>query len=135
MKIDVMYLHPDNKLVVDEYRDILIQGLAEDTLQASEHARLNRLRTLSIRNNIPVVLFDTLDDLLLKDKKVMEIEEHEYLKEARAILENLFFKDMALKRHIIKEDIVRLIKAKHVAYAQNDRGFEQILLDIGKGMR
>jgi len=132
MKIDVMYLHPDNKLVVDEYRDILIQGLAEDTLQASEHARLNRLRTLSIRNNIPVVLFDTLDDLLLKDKKVMEIEEHEYLKEARAILENLFFKDMALKRHIIKEDIVRLIKAKHVAYAQNDRGFEQILLDIGK---
>ncbi len=132
MKINVMYLHPDNKLVVDEYRDILIQGLADDTLQESEHARLNRLRTLSIRNNIPVVLFDTLDDLLLKGKKVMEIEEHEYLREARAILENLFFKGMALKRHIIKEDIVRLIKAKHVAYAQNDRGFEQILLDIGK---
>jgi len=132
MKIDVMYLHPDNKLVVDEYHDILIQGLADDTLQASEQARLNRLRTLSIRNNIPVVLFDTLDDLLLKDKKVMEVEEQEYLKEARAILENLFFKDMALKRHIIKEDIVRLIKAKHVSYAQNDRGFEQILLDIGK---
>ncbi len=132
MKIDVMYLHPDNRMVVDEYRDILIQGLADDTLQASEQARLNRLRTLSIRNNIPVVLFDTLDDLLLRDKKVLETEEHEYLKEARAILENLFFKGVALKRHIIKEDIVRLIKAKHMAYAQNDRGFEQILLDIGR---
>jgi len=132
MKIDIMYRHPENKMVVDEYRDILIRGLADDTLHASEHARLNRLRTLSIRNNIPVVLFDTLDDLLLKDKKVMEIEEHEYLKEARAILENLFFRDQALKQHIIKEDIVRLIKAKHIAYAQNDRGFEQVLLDIGK---
>ena len=132
LKIDVMYRHPENNLVVDEYRDILVQGLEKDTLQTSEHARLNRLRTLSIRNNIPVVLFDTLDDLLLKDKKVLEVEEHEYLKEARAILENLFFKDQTLKQHIIKEDIVRLIKAKHVAYAQNDRGFEQVLLDIGK---
>jgi uncharacterized protein (TIGR04442 family) len=132
MKIDIMYRHPENRLVVDEYRDILIRGLAADTLQASEHARLNRLRTLSIRNNIPVVLFDTLDDLLLKGRKVMEVEEHEYLKEARAILENLFFKDQSLKQHIIKEDIVRLIKAKHIAYAQNDRGFEQVLLDIGR---
>ncbi len=132
MKIDVMYRHPENQLVVDEYRDILVEGLTDDTLHASEHARLNRLRTLSIRNNIPVVLFDRLDDLLLKDKKVLEVEEHDYLKEARAILENLFFKDQSLKQHIIKDDIVRLIKAKHVAYAQNDRGFEQVLLDIGK---
>ncbi|MBI5848175.1 MAG: TIGR04442 family protein [Nitrospirae bacterium] len=132
MKIDVMYRHPDNKLVVDEYRDILIRGITDDMLDASGHARLNRLRTLSIRNNIPVVLFDTLDDLLLKDKKVLEVEEQEYLKESRAILENLFFKDPSLKQHIIKEDIVRLIRAKHIAYSQNDRGFEQVLLDIGK---
>jgi uncharacterized protein (TIGR04442 family) len=132
MKIDVMYRHPDNKLVVDEYHDILIKGMADDTLDASGNARLNRLRTLSIRNNIPVVLFDTLDALLLKDKKVLEVEEQEYLKELRAILENLFFKDPSLKQHIIKEDIVRLIRAKHIAYSQNDRGFEQVLLDIGK---
>lgn len=132
MKIDVMYKHPENRLVVDEYRDILIQGIPSDTLRASEYARLNRLRTLSIRNNIPIVLFDTLDELLLKDKKIQETEEQEYLKDARAILENLFFKDPSLKQHIIKEDIVRLIKAKHLAYSQNDRGFEQVLLDVGR---
>ena len=62
----------------------------------------------------------------------MGSEEQEYLKESRAILENLFFKDPSLKQHIIKEDIVRLIRAKHIAYSQNDRGFEQMLLDIGK---
>ena len=132
MKIDVMYRHPDNKLVVDEYRDILIKGLADKVLDSSEHARLSRLRTLSIRNNIPIILFDTLDELLMKDLKIQEIEEHEYLKEARGILENLFFKDPTLKQHIIKDDIIRLIKAKHIAYSQNDRGFEQVLLDIGK---
>lgn len=132
MKIDVMYNHPENKIVVDEYRDVLIKSMARDTLHASEYARLNRLRTLSIRNNIPVVLFDTLDELLLKGKKIQETEERDYLKDARAILENLFFKDPSLKQHIIKEDIVRLIRAKHTAYSQNDRGFEQVLLDIGR---
>jgi len=109
MKIDVMYRHAENKLVVDEYRDVLIQSITKDTLHASEHARLNRLRTLSIRNNIPVVLFDKLDELLLKGKEFQEVEEAEYLKESRAILENLFFKDPSFKQHIIHEDIVRLI--------------------------
>ena len=132
MKIDVMYRHTENRVVVDEYRDILVKAIGKDTLHPSEHAKLNRLRTLSIRNNIPVVLFDTLDDLLLKDKKEQETEEMDYLKDARAILENLFFKESSLKQHIIKEDIVRLIKAKHLAYFHNDRGFEQVLLDIGK---
>jgi uncharacterized protein (TIGR04442 family) len=132
MKIDVMYQHADNKLVVDEYRDVLIHGATREMLQASGHARLNRLRTLSIRNNIPVVLFDKLDELLLKDKELQELGEAEYLKETRAILENLFFRDPSLKQHIINEDIIRLIRSKHTAYAQNDRGFEQILLDIGR---
>ena len=132
MKIDVMYRHAENKLVVDEYRDVLIHGVTKEILQASGRARLNRLRTLSIRNNIPVVLFDKLDELLLKDKELQELEEAEYLKESRAILENLFFRDPSFKQHIINDDIVRLIRSKHMAYSQNDRGFEQVLLDIGK---
>jgi uncharacterized protein (TIGR04442 family) len=129
MKIDVMYRHPDNKRVVDEYRDILLGGIKKDTLQHSEFARLRRLRTLGIRNNIPAVLFETLDDMLLKGRKIQEIEEPEYLRDTRAILQSLFFKDPSLKRHIINEDIVRLIKAKQSADSKGDKGFEQILLD------
>lgn len=132
MKIDIMYRHAENKLVVDEYRDVLVQNITKEILHASDLARLNRLRTLSIRNNIPVILFDKLDELLLKGKKFQEVAEADYLKESRAILENLFFKDPSFKQHIIHEDIVRLIRSKHMAYSQNDRGFEQVLLDIGK---
>ena len=132
MKMDIMYKHPDNRVVVDEYRDVLIKGLTRDTLRTAEYAKLSRLRTLGIRNNIPVVLFDTLDELLLKGRKIQETEEKDYLKDARAILENLFFRDPALKQYIIKEDIVRLIKAKHAACSQNDKGFDQLLLDMGK---
>jgi uncharacterized protein (TIGR04442 family) len=129
MKIDIMYRHPDNKRVVDEYRDILLGGISKDALQHSEYAKLNRLRTLGIRNNIPEVLFETLDDLLLKDKKIQEVEEPDYLRESRSILQSLFFKDQSLKRHIIDEDIIRLIKAKSRAESLGDKGFEQILLD------
>lgn len=132
MKIDSMYRHHENRSIVDEYRDILLDIAYKETIQNSEIAKLHRLRTLSIRNNIPGILFDTLDEFLLKDKDVQAIEEPEYLKESRAILENLFFKSASLKRHIIKEDIAKLIWAKHVSHSQSDMGFERVLLDIGK---
>jgi uncharacterized protein (TIGR04442 family) len=129
MKIDIMYRHPENKRIVDEYRDILLNNISKDTIQHSEFSRLRRLQTLGIRNKIPSVLFDTLDDMLLKGRNVQEIEEPEYLKDTRAILQSLFFKDPSLKRHIINEDILRLIKAKQLADSKSDKGFEQILLD------
>lgn len=132
MKIDIMYRHPDNKRVVDEYRDLLLSGISKDTFQNSEFARLRRLRTLGIRNDIPSVLFDTLDELLLRGKKIQEIEEPEYLKETRSILQSIFFKDPSLRKHIINEDIVRLIKAKQIAYSKGDKSFEHILLGTVK---
>lgn len=133
IKIDIMYKHPDNKRVVDEYRDILIDIISSDKTSHSEFARLRRLRTLGIRNNIPVVLFETLDEMLLKGKKLQELEEPDYLKETRSILQSLFIKDPALKSHIINtEDIIKLIKAKKIAYLQGDKTFEQILLDTVK---
>ncbi len=132
IKIDCMYRHRENKGIVDEYRDILLDIACKETAHHSELARLHRLRTLSIRNNIPGILFDTLDELLIKDKVVPSMDEPEYLKEARAILENLFFKSPSLKRHIIKEDIAKLIMAKHIAHTQSDMGFERVLLDIGR---
>lgn len=132
MRIDIMYRHPENKSVVDEYRDILLAGMQKETLQKAELARLKRLRTLGIRNNIPEVLFDTLDELLMKGRKVQQTEEPEYLLETRTILQSLFFKDPALKKHIINEDIIRLIKAKKTAELKGDKGFEQVLLDTVK---
>lgn len=132
MKIDVMYRHPENRAVVDEYRDILLRARGAGSLEHAEKARLTRLRTVSIRNNIPSVLLDTLDALLLKGKAVTEAKEMESQEETRTILEHLFLRDPALRGHILGEDIVRLVRAKHEAYTRNDKGFEQVLLDVGK---
>jgi uncharacterized protein (TIGR04442 family) len=132
MKIDVMYRHPENRRVIDEYGDILLTTPSQKDIPDSALARLQRLRMLSIRNNIPGILFDTLDEVLLKDRHMHAPEEPGYLSDVRGILENLFFKDSSLKNHIIKEDIAGLVRAKHRAHVQNDKGFERVILDIGK---
>jgi len=132
MKIDVMYKHPDNKKIVDEYKEILIYGGRKGEIDPLDLAKLTRLRTLSIRNNIPLTLFDTLDGLLLKGKRIVELDEPEYIKETRAILEGLFLKDKAIKDHIIDEDLIKLLRAKHRSETYRDMGFERILLDTGR---
>jgi hypothetical protein len=75
IKIDGMYKLPENKKIVDEYKDILISVSEKGEINASELAKLSRLRTLSLRLNIPHTLFDTLDELLLKDMQIVEVEE------------------------------------------------------------
>ncbi len=129
MKIHVMYTHPENRKIVDEYSDILIDAHTKGGFSKEDTARLKRLRTLAIRNNIPRVLFDILDEMIKIDRTGHEYEEPEYIRDTRMIIENLFFKDPTLKHHIINEDIIKLLNAKHRAHQLNDMRFENILLD------
>lgn len=132
IKIDVMYKHPDNKKIVDEYKDVLIHGGKKGAIGPLDLAKLTRLRTLSIRNNIPLTLFDTLDSLLLKGKRIIEPDEPAHIKETRSILEGLFLKDKTIKDHIIDEDLVKLLRTKHNSEIYRDMFFEKILLDTGR---
>jgi uncharacterized protein (TIGR04442 family) len=129
IKIDGMYKLPENKKIVDEYKDILISVSDKGQVNPSELARLSRLRTLSLRFNIPHMLFDTLDELLLKDMKIVEVEEPEYVKDTRAIFEGLFFRTDNIRGHLSQEDLVKLLKAKQRSMAVRDQAFEGLLLD------
>ncbi len=100
IKIDGMYKLPENKKIVDEYKDILITVSEKGQVNPSELAKLSRLRTLSLRLNIPHTLFDTLDELLLKDMQIVEVEEPEYVKDTRAIFEGLFFRTDKIRGHL-----------------------------------
>lgn len=129
IKIDAIYKLPENKKVVDEYKDILI-GIAEKgDVRPSELAKLSRLRTLSLRLNIPHTLFDTLDELLLKDMHIEELEEPDYIRDTRAICEGFFLRTDKLRGHISPEDLVKLLKAKQKSTALRDPAFESLLLD------
>ncbi|HEY6010010.1 MAG TPA: TIGR04442 family protein, partial [Nitrospirota bacterium] len=95
----------------------------------SELAKLSRLRTLSLRLNIPHTLFDTLDELLLKDMRIVEVEEPDYVRDTRAIFEGLFFRSDNIRGHLSQEDLIKLLKAKQKSTAVRDQAFEGLLLD------
>jgi uncharacterized protein (TIGR04442 family) len=129
IKIDGMYKLPENKKIVDEYKDILISVSEKGEVNPSELAKLSRLRTLSLRLNIPHNLFDTLDELLLKDMHIVEVEEPDYVRDTRAIFEGLFLQTDKIKGHISKEDLVKLLMAKQKSTMVRDQAFEGLLLD------
>lgn len=128
IKIDVMYKHPENKRIVDEYKKVLIDCAHKSEVGHLDMAKLTRLRTLSIRHRIPLNLFDTLDELLLKGKKIKEVNEPQYIMDTRAIFEGLFLRGHPEGR-INDEDMVKLLKAKHHAIELRDNSFEEILLE------
>ena len=129
IKIDGMYKLPENKKIVDEYKDILISVSEKGEVNPSELAKLSRLRTLSLRLNIPHSLFDTLDELLLKDMNIVEVEEPDYVRDTRAIFEGLFFQTDKIKGHISQEDLVKLLMAKQKSTMVRDQAFEGLLLN------
>lgn len=132
IKIDVLYKHPDNRRIIDEYKDILVSITKDKEIDQAKVARLNRLRSLSIRNNIPLELFSALDELLLKGKKLEKVDEPEYIKNTREILEGIFLDASPTADRIAKDDLVSLLKSKQTAMEKRDLRFEGLLLDAGK---
>jgi len=132
MRIDVMYKHHDNRRIVDEYRNILCSCNLRGEINRLENARLTRLKTLSVRNKIPGALFYTLDELLRKDRKLVELEESDYISETRQILEGLFFGERQIESKVDREDMLKLLNAKKKATEHRNHSFEEILLDASK---
>jgi uncharacterized protein (TIGR04442 family) len=131
IRIDVMYKHPDNQRIVDEYKNILIECNLKGSINQMENARLTRLKTLSVRNKIPAALFYTLDKMLKHDKLV-DLDEQDYLAETRQVLEGIFFAEAQIDASINSEDMSLLLHAKRQASENRDHTFEHILLETGK---
>jgi uncharacterized protein (TIGR04442 family) len=132
IRIDVMYKHPDNRRIVDEYKNILIACNRKGEINKLENARLTRLKTLSVRNKIPGALFYTLDEMLKKDKKLVDLEESNYISETRQILEGMFLSERHIESSIDAEDMLKLLYAKKQAAENRDHAFEEMLLDASK---
>lgn len=132
IRIDVMYKHPANRRIVDEYRNILVACHGKGEISTLDNARLTRLKTLSVRNRIPGALFHALDELLRKGHAIVSEEEPEYLAETREILEGLFLHEQEIDTTVDRDDLVRLMRAKKRAAEGRDRTFEAILLEATK---
>lgn len=132
IKIDVVYKDPENKLLIDEYKRLLVQASSLDVVPPEVSARLARLRTLSLRRRIPEVLLKKLDHRFpLAHPENGDVESGNYLASARAVLEGLFLSSAA-SHQLDRSDLETLMRAKHRATLTRDMGFEELLLETGR---
>ncbi len=132
MRIDVMYRHPSNKRIVDEYRNILLDCNKKGEISTVYNARLTRLKTLSVRNKIPGALFYTLDELLNTGCNLVCSSEQEYMSSTREVLEGIFLREKNIESHIDHEDTLKLIRAKKSAMKNSDNAFDWLMINASK---
>jgi uncharacterized protein (TIGR04442 family) len=132
IQIDVIYHHPDNQQLIDEYKRILA-SCAGSAISSSARARLMRLRTLSLRNEVPLSIFDTLEEIVLQEHRVSAADEQEpdYIESTREILGG-FLLGKNISRKLSSLDMVQLMENKQKAAANRDQTFEELLLETGK---
>lgn len=129
--IDVIYHHPDNQELINEYKRVLA-ACAGSVIGPSARARLMRLRTLSLRNEVPLSIFDTLEEIVLNERPVVEKnEEPDYIQTTREILVG-FLLGKNITRKLSSLDMVLLMENKQRAAANRDQTFEEVLLDTGR---
>ena len=135
IQIDVIYHHPDNHELIDEYKRVLA-SCGDAKIGASERARLMRLRTLSMRNNVPLSIFDTLEEIVLQESAASAAtlpaeKEPLYIQSTREILEG-FLLGRSINKRLGSSDMVTLLENKQKAVSGRDQTFEEILLETGR---
>lgn len=131
IRIDVMYRHRDNYRIVDEYKKVLISCRQKSYIDEASNARLTRLKTLSVRQDIPTALFMALDELL-KTKEMEAPREKAYISNTRQILQGLMMQEDRFETSVDNRDMVVLLEAKQLAAKNRDHTFEHLLLETGK---
>ncbi len=133
MRIDVMYRHPLNRRIVDEYCSILVSCNARNEISSLDNARLSRLKTLSVRNKIPSALFATLDELLKKGRGLQQPSaEEDYIAETREILQGFFLSGREIDSSVDRIDMLTLLRSKKRAITTRDQHFDQLMLDFSR---
>ncbi len=131
IQIDVIYHHRDNQELINEYKRILASCIGS-TIGPSARARLMRIRTLSLRNEVPLSIFDTLEEIVLQETRLTTTEqEPDYIQSTREILGG-FLLGKNITRKLSSLDMVQLMENKQKAGANRDQTFEELLLDTGR---
>lgn len=132
IQIDVIYRDPANQELIDEYKRILA-SCAGGSIDSSARARLMRLRTLSLRNEVPLSIFDTLEEIVLLEPRavVKKEEEADYIQSTREILGG-FLLGRNITRKLSSLDLVQLMENKQRAAGNRDQTFEEVLLETGR---
>jgi len=131
IKIDALVGQGEHRILVEEYKRILAQ-VRDRTLGPSERARLLRIRTLSLRGDLPSTIFDTLERIVLGVGPATTHEEAEYLASSREMLEGFLIASKEISKTLTKDEVLQLLENKRLAAEARDAGFEELLLETGR---
>lgn len=131
IKLDVMYKYPGNKRILEDYRRTIAKAAANKDLSENVKIDLEKLRALAIKNNLPLTVFDTLDDslqsFLPKTRPGKEV-----IQDTKSLLEDLLGKEGTLIDIIGIDGLLKLLFDKQKSMETMDKDFENILLDMGR---
>ncbi|MEW6733488.1 MAG: TIGR04442 family protein, partial [Acidobacteriota bacterium] len=127
LELDVIYKHPENRQLIESYRDILTARYLGRQEERVTQFKRKRLRTLGARRHLPPLLFDKLDRLLRP--RQTEMESPACLVEARRRFNELFMDRQAGPR-FTEQDLWQLLQARLEALQQHYNGFEELMTEL-----
>lgn len=130
IKIDTIYKHSNNKKLIDTYTLLLVEAQKHKSLTQAAQNYIHRYKTLLKKKSIPQALYEQLEEKL--PVKIEPKDVKDYLEEFRLLFLNLLFTEHHFREQISNDDLKILLLGKHKAFLDNNKLFEQILLEIGR---
>jgi uncharacterized protein (TIGR04442 family) len=129
LELDVIQKLPENRSVVDDYKEALALNYQNPDEQTLLFKR-NRLRTLASRRNIPIQLFDQLDQML--KHKESEVSLPDFVFQLQQCVSNILSPNNT-SYQITEQDLEGILRARAKALLQHYGKFDDILAELGKG--
>lgn len=130
IRLDAIYKHENNKKIVDTYKMLLVEAQKHKNLPQSAQNYIYRYKSLIKRKNLPPLICEHIEKKF--PVKVKPDRSEDYIGEFKLVFSNLLFTEHSFREDLVKSDLRILLMAKHRAFLDNNKNFEQILIDLGK---
>ncbi len=124
IRLDVIYRHRDNYRVADSYRKTLLSCAAQRRMTPAQQQQINRIKTIALRQQIPEILLQTLDQNYLAGLDPWP-QEPGYIATARRL-----FDQLATGQELSNELVAELLVARQQARNHYDYRFNKMIEEL-----
>jgi uncharacterized protein (TIGR04442 family) len=124
IRLDVIYRHRDNYRVADSYRKLLLTCAAQRRLTSAQQQQISRIKTIALRQQIPEILLQTLDQNYLAGLDPWT-QATEHITTARNLLDQL-----ATGQELSNGQVAELLGARQQARKHYDIRFNRMIEEL-----
>jgi uncharacterized protein (TIGR04442 family) len=130
LRLDTVYKYRNNRKIIDTYKMLLSETSKLDGINQETQNYISRYRDLLLKKGVPKELYRNVEELF--NVNIQKAPCSNYISEFRIILSNLLLRECSSRGEMLEQDFKTLLRAKHKAFLENNKTFEQILIDMGK---